>query len=127
MPVGGKLTLKGGEPLLVERKIKKKKKKSTGAAEDPEAGEGQEAAPDPTKPKPANANSNSVLSGKAYEDEFEFEKLRRVEGKTKTCAWGSSYRAAPEILHGYSHKVTGKTAEERLDMRAATKTDKFAK
>ena len=28
---------------------------------------------------------------------------------------------------GYTKKVTGKTAEERLDMRAATKADKFAK
>ena len=30
-------------------------------------------------------------------------------------------------LPGYSKKVKGKTAEERLDMRAAMKTDKFCK
>ena len=28
---------------------------------------------------------------------------------------------------GYTRKVTGNTAEERLDMRAATKSDKFCK
>lgn len=28
---------------------------------------------------------------------------------------------------GYSKKVKGKTAEERLDMRAAVKADKFCK
>ena len=28
---------------------------------------------------------------------------------------------------GYSKKIKGKTAEERLDMRAAMKTDKFCK
>lgn len=47
----------------------------------------------------------SVQSGKNYEDEFEFEKLRMhqaTQGKvmTKSVPWGSSYRAAPEILHG---------------------------
>jgi hypothetical protein len=35
----------------------------------------------------------------------------------RSTAWGSTYRAAPEILHGYDRKVTGKTASERLDMR----------
>lgn len=34
---------------------------------------------------------------------------------------------APEILHGYTKKVKGKTAEERLDMRAAMKSDKFCR
>ena len=47
--------------------------------------------------------------------------------KVKTTPWGSTYRPAPEILHGYSHKVKGDTASERLDMRAATKADKFCK
>jgi hypothetical protein len=47
--------------------------------------------------------------------------------KVKTTPWGSSYREAPEILHGYSSKVKGETASERLDMRAATKADKFCK
>jgi hypothetical protein len=38
-----------------------------------------------------------------------------------------SYREAPEILHGYTTKVKGDTASERLDMRAATKADKFCR
>jgi hypothetical protein len=35
--------------------------------------------------------------------------------------------AALAAYAGYTHKVTGKTASERLDMRAATKADKFCK
>lgn len=49
------------------------------------------------------------------------------EAKTRSTPWGSTYRAAPEILHGYDKVVTGKTASERLDMRSATKHDKFCK
>ena len=39
------------------------------------------------------------------------------QGKTRNTAWGCTYRAPPEILHGYDKKVTGKTASERLDLR----------
>ncbi|GAX79401.1 hypothetical protein CEUSTIGMA_g6842.t1 [Chlamydomonas eustigma] len=120
MPLGGKLLLKGGEPLL-EKKTKKKKRK----LDEPEGQEEKEVL-DPTKPKPVSAEGISV-TGKKYEEEFEFEKQRIKHGQVKNTPWGSSYRAAPEILHGYTKKVTGKTAEERLDMRAATKSDKFAK
>ncbi len=35
--------------------------------------------------------------------------------------------AITHLPAGYDKKVTGKTAEERLDMRAATKADKFCK
>lgn len=49
------------------------------------------------------------------------------EGKSKSTPWGCGYRAPPEILHGYTKKVTGKTAEERLDLRSAAKSDKFCK
>jgi len=31
------------------------------------------------------------------------------------------------FLAGYTHKITGKTAEERLDLRASSKADKFCK
>lgn len=128
MPVGGKLLLKGGESLPVEKKIKKKKQAAP-------ASQVKDAETDPTDPniaKPIQSQGISIQSGKTYEDEFEFEKQRRKEaaaGKAmiKNTPWGSSYRAAPEILHGYTKKVTGSTAEERLDMRAATKSDKFAK
>ncbi len=49
------------------------------------------------------------------------------EGKSKSTPWGSGYRAPPTVLHGYSSKVTGKNAEERLDLRCAAKSDKFCK
>lgn len=39
------------------------------------------------------------------------------QGKVRSTAWGCTYRAPPEILHGYDRKVTGKTASERLDLR----------
>ncbi|KAJ9514535.1 hypothetical protein QJQ45_016276 [Haematococcus lacustris] len=56
---------------------------------------------------------------------LQFEKLRRETGKARSTPWGSTYRQAPEILHGYTKKVLGVTAEERLDIRASTKADKF--
>ncbi len=56
--------------------------------------------------------------------EFDLETARAVTGKQRSTPWGATVRQAPEILHGYSRKVTGATAEERLDMRAATKADR---
>jgi hypothetical protein len=51
-----------------------------------------------------------------------------AEAKGRTNAWGTNFRAAPEILHGYSTKLTGKlSTEQRLDVRAASKADKFCK
>lgn len=44
---------------------------------------------------------------------------RAAAGKTRTTAWGSSFRAPPPILHGYDKKVSGTTASERLDLRRA--------
>ena len=54
---------------------------------------------------------------------------RQAEAKGRTSAWGSNFRAAPEVLHGYAAPLTqgARTAEERLDVRAATKADKFCK
>ena len=49
------------------------------------------------------------------------------QGKTKNTPWGSTFRAPPEILHGYDKKIKPKTASERLDVRAAMKSDKFAR
>jgi len=50
-----------------------------------------------------------------------------VHRQVRSTAWGSTFRAPPTILHGYSHAVTGKTAQERLDLRAASKADKYCK
>jgi hypothetical protein len=58
------------------------------------------------------------MGNKTYEQEFALEMSVANQGKAKNTPWGSGYRAAPEILHGYTKKVKGKTAEERLDMRA---------
>ncbi|KDD75162.1 chromatin associated protein KTI12, partial [Helicosporidium sp. ATCC 50920] len=59
--------------------------------------------------------------GKTYEEEFALEMVKARQGKAKSTPWGSSFAPPPEVLHGYNKKVTGKTAEERLDMRSAIK------
>jgi len=58
------------------------------------------------------------MSNKTYEEEFSLEMSKAKEGKAKAAPWSSGYKKAPEFLHGYDKKVKGKTAEERLDMRA---------
>lgn len=58
------------------------------------------------------------MSNKSYEEEFSLEMSKAQEGKSKATPWGSGFKKAPEILHGYEKKVKGKTAEERLDMRS---------
>ena len=60
----------------------------------------------------------SVMSNNSYEEEFLLEMNKAREGKSKATPWGSGYKKAPEILHGYDKKVKGKTAEERLDLRS---------
>jgi len=135
--------LKGGETLggAVVKKEKKKKVKKVKAVDGTETGleganaeqeVGEEAAAEEkklasTKIKPAVPTAINVMSGKNYEEEFDLENARMLTGHKKNTPWGSSHRIAPEILHGYDRKVTGVTAEERLDMRAATKTDRFCK
>jgi hypothetical protein len=48
----------------------------------------------------ASSNAINVQSGKTYEEEFDLETKRMAAPKVKNTPWGSSYRAAPEILHG---------------------------
>ena len=67
---------------------------------------------------------------KSYEELFPSEVKRQAEAKGRTSAWGTNFRAAPEVLHGYSQPLAQgakRTAEERLDVRAATKADRFCK
>ena len=67
---------------------------------------------------------------KSYEELFPSEVKKLAEAKGRTSAWGSNFRAAPEVLHGYSAPLAAgarRTAEERLDLRAASKADKFCK
>ncbi|KXZ50951.1 hypothetical protein GPECTOR_14g197 [Gonium pectorale] len=132
MPTGGKLVLKGGTTLkdlqgVEKKKSKKPKKKEVEGEEEGQGEDTQLANPDPTKPKPIAATAVNVMSGKTYEEEFDLETKRVKEGKSKSTPWGCGYRAPPAILHGYTAKVTGKTAEERLDLRSASKSDKYCK
>ncbi|EFJ49172.1 hypothetical protein VOLCADRAFT_104372 [Volvox carteri f. nagariensis] len=131
MPLGGKLVLKGGATLKelqgVEKKKGKKVKKKEEGGEEVDGGLHEAPPLDPTKPKPVAATAVNVMSGKTYEEEFDLETKRVKEGKARSTPWGCGYRAPPAILHGYTAKVTGKTAEERLDLRAASKSDKFCK
>jgi hypothetical protein len=65
---------------------------------------------------------------KSYEELFPSEAKRQSEAKGRTSAWGSNFRAAPDVLHGYAAPLAQgarRTAEEKLDVRAATKADKF--
>jgi hypothetical protein len=49
----------------------------------------------------AKASATAInVSGKTYEEEFDLETKRMAAPKVKNTPWGSSYRAAPEILHG---------------------------
>ncbi|GLC39219.1 hypothetical protein PLESTM_000865200 [Pleodorina starrii] len=128
MPLGGKLVLKGGATLKELQGVEKKKsKKVKKKDEENNVDAGEEAPVDPTKPKPVAPTAVNVMSGKTYEEEFDLETKRVKEGKAKSTPWGCGYRAPPAILHGYTTKVTGKSAEERLDMRSAAKSDKFCK
>lgn len=73
------------------------------------------------------AQGISVQNNNTYEQEFSLEMQKAMEGKVKAVPWGSSYRKPPEILHGYTKKIKGKTAEERLDLRSAMRGDKFCR
>lgn len=125
-----KLNLKGGTPWIE----KKKKKKKSKAPEVDTLADAQEAGPQEGKAGPTTTTGKkldptavSVQSGKTYEQEFAPEIERAQAGKSKTTPWGSGYRPAPEVLHGYKTNPTGVNASERLDMRAAVKADKFCK
>ncbi|KAL3133387.1 hypothetical protein ABBQ38_007255 [Trebouxia sp. C0009 RCD-2024] len=129
-----KLNLKGGTPW-VEKKKKKKKAKVPDTSEKPEAeetpaetpAETPQSGPTTTTGGKLDPTAVSVQSGKTYEQEFAPEIERAQTGKSKTTPWGSGYRPAPPLLHGYKRIVTGENASERLDMRAAVKADKFCK
>ena len=67
-----------------------------------------------------------------YEELFPYEVKRQEEGKGRSQCWGTNYRAAPEILHGYTESWKNKkshemSTEERLDLRCGGKADKFCK
>lgn len=129
MPLG-KLVLKGGQELVGIKKKKKKSKKSKTKDNDDER-QGQDAGSEEKSAK-QEAGTSGGATGKEpaaflYEKEFQFETQRMDEGKARSTAWGATYRAPPEILHGYSRQVKGDTFEERLDLRCAKKADRMCK
>jgi hypothetical protein len=127
----GQLVLKGGLAVTASGVAKKKSKKRGGKKEAPAAAGGDADAAGPSAPPAAAAAAaaphgiNVSRPDSTYEQEFATESRAAREGRAKATPWGSGYRQAPEILHGYDAKLTGKNATERLAMRAATKADKF--
>ena len=112
---GGSLSFKNGGTLGVKKKKKKKDKAAAkAAAEAAAADEG------------GGERIGGEVGGDAksdYEELFPYEKKRQAEGKGRANCWGTNYREAPEILHGYTTSWKGKkasemSAEERLDLRA---------
>lgn len=133
MPIGGKLVLKGGATLGggVEKK-KKKKKASKGVDDAAEAataaGDGSSGAAGPSS---SSHPQQEVLPKDklptAYEKANPFEAKRLEKGQERATAWGASYRKPPAVLHGRTAPIRGDTAEERLDLRAASKADRYCK
>ena len=119
---GGSLSFKNGGSLAVKKKKKKKDKRASDEAlelalEERRVGEGIGGAPG------GDAKSD-------YEDLFPAEKKRQADAKGRSNCWGTNYREAPDVLHGYTESWKGKksfSAEERLDLRAASKADKFCR
>jgi hypothetical protein len=122
---GGSLSFKNGGSLGVTKKKKKKKDKklASDAAVEQALGE-----------KSVGEGIGGAPGGDAkgtYEELFPAEKKRQIDAKGRSNCWGTNYREAPEVLHGYTEtwkgKEKGMSAEERLDLRAASKADKFCR
>jgi hypothetical protein len=111
----GQLKLKGGERLTKDGVAKKKKKSKKSVPHPQDSGP---AVIDPgTGEAPIATAGVDVMSGKTYEELF-----RSEVGKTKSTPWGSSYKATPDILPGYTKSLKGKkklSATERLDVRSS--------
>ena len=128
----GKLVLKGGEEVKgVSKKKSRMKKDKTAAASVVAAVEAKEGdaedADEPSTSGAAQASTAKPPPKLEYEKEFKFETARMEEGKARSTAWGATYKAPPNILHGYDRKVQGDTFEERLDLRCAKKADRMCK
>ncbi|KAK3262859.1 hypothetical protein CYMTET_28311 [Cymbomonas tetramitiformis] len=154
---GGKLTFKGSAISKDKKKKKKKVKvdeeeggelvSAAAAAAPAEETAGEEARADGEEEE--DTNDGTVLihgstihrvkkkegdhgidhtnPGQTYETIFHYETQRMKDAKGRSLCFGTNYREAPEILHGYTRKVKGKTSEERLDKRCAQKADKYCR
>eukprot|EP00747_Dinoflagellata_sp_TGD_P045091 gnl/TRDRNA2_/TRDRNA2_143642_c0_seq2.p1 gnl/TRDRNA2_/TRDRNA2_143642_c0~~gnl/TRDRNA2_/TRDRNA2_143642_c0_seq2.p1 ORF type:complete len:115 (-),score=28.05 gnl/TRDRNA2_/TRDRNA2_143642_c0_seq2:105-449(-) len=72
---------------------------------------------------------------RSYEEEFPWEMKRMAsasdekEANRASFAFDAGSRRNPfgQVLHGYDRPVYGETPGERLDLRAASKSDKYCK
>lgn len=125
---GGKFSFKGGGELGVKKK--KKKKDKGGLVEGDEA---KEAALEQAMNVGQGIGGDPGGDAKGtYEELFPYEKKRQLEGKGRSQCWGTNYREAPEVLHGYTERWKDKktidmSAEERMDLRCGSKADKYCK
>ena len=118
---GGSLSFKNGGSLGVKKKKKKKDKKASV--------EGVEQALWDKSVGGIGGEPGGEAKG-TYEELFPAEKKRQNDAKGRSVCYGTNYREAPEVLHGYTESWKGKknmSAEERLDLRAASKGDKFCR
>jgi hypothetical protein len=136
MPIGGKLVLKGGATLGGGVEKKKKKKKANKGVDDAEAaamaaaGDGGSGAAAAAGPSSSSQPQEVLPKDKlptAYEQANPFEAKRLQQGQERSTAWSASYRKPPAVLHGRTAPIRGDTAEERLDLRAASKADRYCK
>jgi hypothetical protein len=121
---GKPLVLKGGLSLAKKAAPAVKKRKAADVDADGDGG------PGPAGGGTGIGGAAGGPTNKNYEELFASEMARAQAGKGRTTAWGTNFRPAPEVLHGYSKKLdTSKplSAEERLDIRASTKADKFCR
>ena len=131
---GGSLVLKGGKALGVAGGGVKKPS-GAGAGYKAKAGDGGggSAAPGGGGAAPAAGGIGGAVGGatdKTYEELFASEMARAKQAKGRTSAWGTNFREAPAVLHGHSERLDLSkplTAEQRLDLRAAQKADKFCR
>lgn len=125
----GKLILKGGQTLVSKdiNKKKKKKKKSKKGADEQSDGPDVHKDPDGAQEDEVTKLPAGTKPPSQYEAEFKLEMARAEEGKSRSTAWGVTYKAPPAVLHGYTAPVTGATFEQRLDVRCARKADRMCK
>ena len=128
---GGKFSFKGGGDLSVKKKKKKKTKDKKGGVDKDDAA--KEAALKQAMHVGQGIGGDPGGDAKGtYEELFPYEKKRQLEGKGRGQCWGTNYRSAPEVLHGYTESWKNKkphemTAEERMDLRCGSKADKYCK
>lgn len=137
---GGKLSLKGvGDIAKHQRPPPSRTKKHARATSMPGSSGAQ---PDSSSNQVSVGPSVGVgvtpdgqQSTKRYEELFpeeqrRLEKALRSGGGARSAAWQNSIRAPPDVLPGHSEPWRNKhelSAEEKVELRATTKSDKFCR